>query len=389
MKNKFEYCTGCGLCHSAYNVSFEKDSKEFLTPKKPTESFTDETINELCPFGKFGVSEYAGSVWGKYIQAVRGHAGDESIRFKASSGGVITALAIYLLKEKLVDGVILTKEDPIVPYHCITFCAKTEQEIIAASGSRYSQSSPLMNILEMIEPIKKYAVIGKPCDIAVLRRYLNHNKPLQNQVKYLLSFFCAGMPSDKANQRLLRELECSDCVDLRYRGCGWPGYTTAIDKNGKAHKMEYTKSWMEILGRDIRKCCKFCFDGIGEAADISCGDLWNLTTEKKPDFSESEGYNIVFSRTKTGNELLIQAIKAGVVCSESWESKLEELRYCQPNHYIKRTTILGKVLALKLLNKSTPRYSFIRMIAYAKHIDLKTQIGSFKGTIKRVVQNKI
>ena len=389
MKDCFEYCTGCGLCHSVYDVPFEKDDKGFWVPMSTTDSFSRKVMSEICPFGKMGVSDYSGSVWGKYILAVREFASDEDIRYKASSGGVITSVAAYLLKQKMVDGVILTKADPSVPYHCVTICAKSEKEIVDACGSRYSQSAPLMNILQLIEPSKKYAVIGKPCDIAVLRRYMNSNSALQSQIQYLLSFFCAGMPSDRANQKLLEELECSNCVQLRYRGYGWPGYTTAIDNDGTVHRMEYKKSWMDILGRDIRKCCKFCFDGIGEAADISCGDLWNLKSDKKPDFSESKGYNIVFARTQIGIKLLKQAIEDGVVQSENWETKLEELRYCQPNHYIKRTTILGKILALKILNKPAPKYSFVRMLAYAKKTDMKTQIGSFKGTIKRSIHNKL
>lgn len=389
MKKCFEYCTGCGLCHSAYHVPFKKDRDDFWVPEKSTDSFTKEMMDQICPFGKNGVSDYSGSVWGKYFQAVRGYAADEIVRHRASSGGVITAISVYLIKNKLVDGVVLTKADPNIPYHCVTFCAYSEREIVEACGSRYSQSSPLMNILDLIEPSKTYAVVGKPCDIAALRRYLNYNKEIQDRVKYLLSFFCAGMPTDRANKKLLDKLGCLDCSELRYRGYGWPGYTTAVDKNGLSYKMEYTKSWMNILGRDIRKCCKFCFDGIGESADISCGDLWNLESDNKPDFTESAGYNIAFARTEVGNELLKQVVKDGTICAENWESKMNELRFCQPNHFIKRTTILGKVVALKFMLKTPPSFRFDRMLAYAKQIDLKTQIGSFKGTIKRCIQKKI
>lgn len=389
MKTNFEFCTGCGLCHSAYHVHFQKDGDGFAKPQNTNDIFSKKEMKRICPFGENGVSKYSGGVWGKYLQVVRGYATDEIVRYKASSGGVITAILCYLLRNKLVDGVVLTKADSKIPYHCETFCARTEEDIVSACGSRYAQSSPLMEILDLVKPGEKYAVVGKPCDISTLRRYMEINTTLRSQIIYMVSFFCAGMPSDRANRKLLHELKCKDCAELRYRGNGWPGYTTAIDCKGVSHEMEYQRSWMEILGRDIRKCCKFCFDGIGEYADISCGDLWNLTKNKKPDFSESKGYNIVFARTMVGKELLAQVIKNGDIEAQDWEMNIDNLRYCQPNHYIKRTTILSKVIALKLLFKESPKYKVFRMIAYAKESDMKTQWGSFKGTIKRSIEKRL
>ena len=88
---------------------------------------------------------------------------------------------------------------------------------------------------------------------------------------------------------------------LRYRGDGWPGYATATQYDGKVFKMDYNTSWGQILGRDIMKMCRFCLDGIGEMADISCCDAWYLTNDNKPDFSEADGRNAVFCRSKLGD----------------------------------------------------------------------------------------
>ena len=202
MAHDFEYCTGCGLCHSVYNIPFERDGKNFLKPSQKKCRILKK-MNDICPFGKYGVSKYSGNVWGEYISACRAYSADNGIRRKASSGGVITSLAIYLLRTKKVDGVILTKADENMPYHCVTFCARTEEEILSACGSRYSQSSPLMDILSLIKHDEKYCFIGKPCDVSTLRRYLKYNPLLENRIVFMLSFFCAGMPSDQANEKLL------------------------------------------------------------------------------------------------------------------------------------------------------------------------------------------
>ena len=35
--------------------------------------------------------------------------------------------------------------------------------------------------------------------------------------------------------------------------------------------------------------CKFCVNGVGMYADISCGDLWNLDQNQRPEFTEGKG----------------------------------------------------------------------------------------------------
>lgn len=109
---------------------------------------------------------------------------------------------------------------------------------------------------------------------------------LKETIPYLFSFFCMGLPSESAQIKLLKKLECKECKSLDYRGNGWPGFATAIDKDSKVHQITYDESWGEILGRDLMPVCKFCIDGIGEMADIACGDAWYLTSENTPDFSE-------------------------------------------------------------------------------------------------------
>lgn len=384
-----KYCTGCGLCHSVLGVPFEEDEKNFLRPVLKGKQETIQRLETVCPFGSNGVSEYTGSVWGYYESVYRGYSSNEDIRFKASSGGVITALCAYLLDKHIVDGIILTKADTVIPYHCDTFCARTIEEVKSACGSRYSQSSPLFNIKDLIEENEKYCFVGKPCDVAAFRRYLQNDSKLRSQIYCMFSFFCAGMPSDAANEKLISELGCKKCSSLRYRGYGWPGNATAIDIEGKEYSMDYQSSWMNILGRDIRKSCKLCFDGIGEFADISCGDIWELTNDKKPVFTESNGYNIIFARTVLGKQLIESAVSAGSIQTETWAEKIGDLRYCQPNHFLKRTTILSKCLALRCMFRDAPRYKVKRMLQYSKNVDLKTQFSVFKGTVIRILRNKL
>lgn len=384
-----DFCSGCGLCHDVYGIYFSKDSKGFYYPCFEGKTYEEKQMSSICPFGKNGVEKYSGTVWGSYKKVFQGWSTDEELRFKASSGGTVSALAAYLLEHEIVDGIIQVKTSDSEQYSTDVVCSKTVEAVFSCSGSRYCQSSPLYDISSILADGEKYCFIGKPCDVAALRYYMGVNDGIRKKIVYLISFFCAGIPSEDANKKLLNELKCDKCKELRYRGNGWPGLTTAIDDDGKAHTMEYEKSWIEILGRDIRKSCKFCFDGIGERADISCGDYWYLGSDNKPDFTENKGRNIVFAWTEKGEELLNKASAENMIHLDDIGDQMDTFKFVQPNHYSKRTTILSKVFALRFMRKSAPEYKTANMLGYAKNIPLLSLLKSFKGTVSRARKNTL
>lgn len=387
-ENRFSlFCAGCGICHSAANVEFQPDESGFLYPIGMDEQQI-ALCDQICPFGKNGIKE-SNHVWGDFYSACRAWTADTAERLAASSGGILTATAKYLLESGKVDAVIQTRADSDDLYGAKTVCSTTAQEVDSCAGSRYTQSNPLMDILQLLEEGKTYAFIGKPCDVTALRNYMKADSSMEKRIPYLLSFFCAGTPSQAAHEKILTAMGCEKqaLTGLNYRGKGWPGSFTATAADGTQYTMSYEESWMKYLGRDIRRSCKFCFDGIGEQADISAGDLWYLTPENKPDFSEHEGVNIVFGRTHRGEALLQEMVQARKLVCE--EVDLKQLEYCQPNHFNKRTTALAKVIGLKAVGHPYPGFSTKAMLKKVKHISVRKHLGSFYGTVKRVRQGKI
>lgn len=164
-----------------------------------------------------------------------------------------------------------------------------------------------------------------------------------------MTFFCAGAPSKNATLKLAENLGVqADQIDsVRYRGNGWPGKATVTLKDKSERHMAYIDSWNQILGRNIRKICKFCVNGVGMYADISCGDLWNLDQNQRPEFTEGKGQNIIFARSKAGRDILIEASNKGYVYLENY-TKMDDLKYIQPNHFNMQTTMIGKIIGLKL-----------------------------------------
>lgn len=389
-RNKYkEFCVGCGLCKSEFGC--EKYYENGF-PYFDNYGVDKEFYENVCPLSKNTQKYIDENPWGEYKNIYCGWSKDENIRFKASSGGILTSLAIYLLEKKYVDEIIQIKADPDNPLQTIVVCSSNKNDVIDCMGSRYCNSCIFENLNNIVNETKKYALIGRPCDILTLKNYQKTYNKYKNII-YTMAFFCAGNPSDIANEKLLTAIGIKDikeCQALKYRGDGWPGFTKAKDSNGKEYRMKYSDSWGKYLGRDIRLMCKFCLDGCGAAADIACGDYWILNNERKPLFDEGEGRNLIFARSDNGNKILLDALEDKYIelykFNGNNDEKIEEI---QPAQFERTTTIFDKMIAFKIFFRNTPNYSLKKLMTLAKYNCFKNRIRIFKGTIKRIIKGRM
>ena len=387
-----EFCTGCGLCKAVYGVSLYEDEKGYSVPELMQEQ--ELFCSKVCPASGYALKNYQdGSIWGAYILSTLGWSADPIIRKGSSSGGILTTLCIYLLENGLVDGIIQTRQSLTDIRKTETVLSKTKEDVLSCMGSRYTASSPLANLDALIKGGGRYAFVGKPCDVSSLRIYIDEIKPeLKNTIIYLFSFFCAGQPSILANNKLVEALggvKLNDCTDLQYRGHGWPGYATLTLKDGTKKQMDYETSWMRILGRDVRMGCRFCADGTGELADISCGDAWYLDEKEKPDFTERPGRNVIFARTEAGNNLLDKVIKDGCIEVSSFDPDRDGLRKMQPYHYTRKASLLVYRNAFRICGRAYPQYDKKKLRQFAKGFSFKQKVLRFGGTIQRILKGII
>lgn len=386
-----EYCCGCGLCAGVKHAPFIKDVKGFYHGVEHDDAI-HAFFTQVCPAGGAQCARQdAASIWGKTLGTYTAYSKNEIVRHKASSGGVLTELCRYLLDTKTVDAVLHTGEDPQNPIATVLLCSTTADELMRGCGSRYTSSSPLLDIGAYLESNKRYAFVGKPCDVTALRNYAKIDERVNQRFPYMFSFLCAGAPSEKANQKLLSRMGCGadDCVTLRYRGDGWPGYAKATDRDGNEYTLPYSVAWGEILGRDTRLICRFCLDGIGEMADISCGDAWYLDGDQKPVFTEADGRNIVFCRTEAGQKLWNAVYEKQYVAAEDFQQNMDEIRYMQPYQYTRRASMHSSLVALKLVHKEIPKYDMALLRQYAKNMDFLSKSRRFFGVLKRYLQGKL
>lgn len=378
------YCCGCGLCSGS--VLGKENGKGYYRPNLEAQNGDFDFSVCYCNNLKKNVNN---GLWGKYEKLYYGFSKDDEVRKKGSSGGMLTEIAAYLLDSKIADAVIQVspkKEDAMKTE--VVF-SKSREDVLSCAGSRYTASSVLLGILERMEKGKKYAVIGKPCDISVLRNYMEKNAELQRQIICLLSFFCGGTPSFQANEKLLKSMSMQrdGVAHFTYRGNGWPGETVGVDADGIEHRAKYEESWGKILGRDLQDICRFCWEGVGESADISCGDGWYIV-DGKPSFEEGDGRNIVIARSETGvNILKHMESQDKVVLEEITDEK--NVLLAQPGQMMRKAAMFSRVLAMRLLRKQIPDYSLIKLFQYTKYLTFTHNIKMFGGTIRRIIKGQI
>lgn len=383
-KSLKEYCCGCKLCSVTNKAVLGEDDKGFYYPISGDVAF----LKKVCPSYGTQVDDMdISNIWGRYVSVYYGWSNNSEVRHNASSGGVLTEIACFLLSTQRVDAIIQTTVNPKCPTETITVINSTVDEVKDCCGSRYAISHPLDCLLEL-DLSKKYAFIGKPCDVVALKNYIKLVPEIGNSIIITLSFFCAGMPSKKAQDNLLANLkiEKENLRFLRYRGNGWPGEATAVDNSGKIASLDYNTAWSKILGRDIMKVCRYCIDSIGEMADISCGDAWYLTNNK-PDFNDRPGRNVIFARTQEGNKILKSLIEQDII--EVSDADMNALKINQACHYDRRSTMSSKIFATKITGRAVPKYPKSALRLYKKHISYKKRVRFGLGTIKRIIQGKI
>lgn len=396
---KSDLCTGCGLCASVFTkkVKIINNINGFLRPVQfnRLDSSEYELFKNICPGVSIRRESYDidkknyDPIWGKIISLISGYANDDNIRYLGSSGGCLSSILIYLLDANKIDFVInihTSKKDPLE--NAVQVC-KTKEEIIESMGSRYSPSSPLKDIKRILNKSGRYAIVAKPCDIYALRNYFKYDKKINGKILYYISFFCAGVPSYNATREILAKFNVKEknLKSIKYRGEGWPGKTKISTIDGKIYEMNYIECWSDILGRNVQFRCKICPDGIGEFADIVFADAWHIENGK-PVFKEKNGKNIIITRTKKGNDILIESIKNKYIRINNINYNHKMLSKCQSYHKLRKKMVFSRILALAILGKSFPKYINMGIYKAAIKSSIYLNIKSFIGMIKRVLITK-
>lgn len=362
-----DLCIGCGACTALVPGLVMRLSADGRLHPSWRSGFADSSsgacgvdeFTQVCPAVSVFLRREAGAKWsdvfGPYVRAYVGTARDEKFRFAGSSAGVLTALSAWGLESGTVDAVhSVGKLAGSAPYASATSFSDSSA-VLDHAGSRYTPAALLEG--ESIDPSKMY--VGRPCEISSVRA-LSRRDPAGRD-PLTLSFFCAGVPSSLATDRLVGALgiETNDVKGIRYRGMGWPGQFVVETHSGVVGRANYETSWGQYLGRDLPWRCKICPDGLGMDADVAVGDYWHCDERGFPKFEGAAPRSVVIARTRRGEAFLRAAADAGYVSLNPIELSL--VSSVQPLQLRRRQTILARLLASRLAGVRVPSFVGFRM----------------------------
>lgn len=393
---RWRLCVGCGVCQSVCqkdNIVLVDIIDEGIRPIRRQDDclFCSECV-QVCPGQQYpllpscntgyGVDErIKHPLIGPYLELWEGNAVDSEMHDVGSSGGALTALSSSCLREGEADGVIHIGAAPGVPYKNKTFFSRTTAELIERAGSRYSPASPGDSLRFSPEEKKSCVFIGKPCDVAGLRKAQDLRASISENVKFAFTLFCAGTPSTRGTLDLLnaKGVDGDNLKCLRFRGRGWPGDFQAIPSDGRNRgtTLSYMDSWSFLQGyRPYR--CYLCPDATGELADISCGDPWYRSSD-----SGDPGKSLIVVRTELGREVVRKAIDAGLL--DALPINIDLVIRSQVNLLDKRKGLWGRLAAMKIFLIPAPVYEDFPLRDNWVRLSLRKKCRAFFGTLRRIL----
>lgn len=389
-------CIGCGLCRSLagsdrVRLVMTQEGRERPLVTDPLDKEVLEMINAVCPGIKItGPDSKDGTemdlVWGPAARIVIGHACDPEIRFKSATGGVLSALAIFLLESGKVDSVLHVAPQPDMPMRSGAHISCNRDEVMAGSGSHYGPSAPLTGVMELLEQGRPFAVIAKPCDIGALRNLSKIDPRVDQLLRYCMTMVCGGASEFSKIYDLIKQhgLKEEDISYLRYRGFGNPGPITIETHDGQRFQHSYNEMWEDEGSWRLQNRCKICPDAIGELADIAVSDVWPGGGPT----GEDDGFNGILARTHFGLDLLEEAVEAGVLIITE-ESGFRQMDYFQPHQVRLKHAVHDRLLGRSDSGLPVPEFNNLRLEELANQTDQEIRRKNREGMAERINNGKV
>lgn len=386
-------CTGCGVCaHLHPDRLTMVDVPDVGRRPLPLVGVTGPTTGDgvaACPGrelthppGALADAPFGGE-WGPILGLYECWSTDPELRYRGSSGGVVSALAAHAVESRAAVGALQVRASREDPLRNETVLNRSRDEIASATGSRYSPASPCERLDLVKDAEGPCVVVGKPCDIAATRKAAERDTGLAEKVGITLGIFCAGTPSTEASLSVIADLgiDPDTVTRLDYRGEGWPGEFRVETSDGRRASATYAESWGKLTKQRQWRCL-VCPDHTGEFADLSIGDPWY-----RPVTDDEGGRSLVVVRTERGRRLLESALASGAL--DGGPLSLDKLPASQPNLEATRGAVWARVLTMRLLGMPSPRFRGMPSFRLWWRLPRRAKLQSTVGTARRIFVRRL
>jgi coenzyme F420 hydrogenase subunit beta len=387
-------CIGCGLCRAIagpdrLTIVMTPEGRERPSVRTPLDTATLEHINAVCPGthvdgavpGAQSKDAATDLIWGPAEHLAIGYASDPDVRYRGSTGGVLTALGQYLLESgraKFILHVAASKIAPMRSERRVSFDAAS---VLDAAGSRYGPAAPLIDFTSILDRAEPFALIAKPCDVSAVRNLARFDPRVDRYMRYALTLVCGGASELTKSREILDEFGIveEELSLFRYRGHGNPGPTRLETKDGRSFELTYQQMWADESRWRIQSRCKICPDAIGESADLVASDVWPGGGPT----GEDEGFNGIILRTRRGRELYEAALAAGAIVELPRRVSFRDFDEFQPHQVRKKCAVWARLAGRKAAGQPVPEANGLRVTDCARQNSLRQNLAEARGARQR------
>lgn len=290
-------CTGCAACVMACPQDVLAYGDDYLPFQVGEGMGVDQCVTgdrgcdictRACPRFRlwetefdtelFGRPREADEVYGVARDLLLVRATDAGVHAAGQDGGLVSTLLVWGLRNGRIDGALTSAivSDGRGPFDAEPFLARTEEDVLATAGSRYTYSAnPLAMAAADDERLKQIALVGMSCQ-ASINGSVNARGvgKYKRKVALTIGLLCSKTFTYDGQRAVLADhgIAIDDVVKVNVKGrfMVWTG-------DGAYHEIP-----LKELHPHTRPGCRLCPDFAAEHADISTGgigthDDWTLT----------------------------------------------------------------------------------------------------------------
>jgi len=308
-------CIGCGACVDL--CPYFKNYRGKTALLFPC-TLAEGSCHAYCPMAEVDLDElslkmrhkpYDGSPLGPYMHILTSRAGKNMPQSPYQSGGTVSALITFALKEGVIDAAVLTGREGLVPSPKLV----TEpEEVLKCAGSKFMASPTLAGLNQGAKKgFRRMGVVGTPCQALSVTQMRNNpmNKDdFVDPVELVVGLFCTWAVDTRGFLPLLSAYaEGTSIIGIDIP----PPPSDIMVAHTAKTRFEIPLDMIRPL---IPRACRICPDMTAEWADVSVGVL-----EGKPE------WNTLIVRTEKGRQLVDAACKDDYLIKD--DMPLENLQH--------------------------------------------------------------